>query len=241
MADATLLERQRAFARHLRDPAAHPAPPGVAEHRLQVYRTLLHDNIAALLGGSFPVVRQTLGDDAWRALVRAFYAGHRCRTPLFTAIAGEFVEWLSERDAAVHGDPPWLAELAHYEWVELDLQILAPEAPSSRLSLLARPLAYAWPVHRIAPGHQPAEPPGEPTLLLARRDAQGDVRFSALSPLAYLLLQALAGSAPTQGDGAILDRLASDTGAAGDARFHAQGAAMLRRLVDEGIALPALC
>src|SRR3546814_5838583 len=78
---------------------------------------------------------------------------------------------------------PWLRELAHYEWAELALQIseatredIAHDArgdpgssPGQALlagcplpSPLAWPLAYAWPVHRIGPDHQPLEQPAQP-------------------------------------------------------------------------------
>lgn len=237
----TLREQQLAFARHVRDPDANPAPEGVEDRRLAVYRELFHNNMAALLGNSFPVLRETLGEGSWRALVRAFYAGHRARTPLFTAIAGEFVAWLAAREAAP-ADPPWLAELAHHEWVELDLQLRDPtghahaDGDEHRLSPLARVLAYAWPVHRIGPAYRPAEPPAAPTLLLACCGADGEVRFAELSPLAFRLLQRLAEPAhgPTQ---ALVAGLADEAGRAGDDAFAVEARAMLQRLVDDGVVL----
>jgi len=240
----TLRAQQLAFAHHVRDPDAHPTPDGVEDHRLRVYRELFHANIATLLGGSFPVIRRALGEDAWRALVRAFYAGHRARTPLFTAVAREFVDWLAARDAGP-ADPPWLAELAHYEWVELDLQIAEDDqaddpAREFTLAPLVRPLAYAWPVHRIGPGHRPTTPPGSPTLLLARRDASGDVRFSELSALVFRLLQLL--DDPVHRTGTeVLGHLADEAGRAADPAFLSDAAGMLGRLVDEGIARRRLC
>ena len=68
MAD-TLQDQQFALSRHLRDPS-HPPPPGIEERRLAIYRDLFFNNIESLLAGNFPVIRQTLGDDAWRRLVR---------------------------------------------------------------------------------------------------------------------------------------------------------------------------
>lgn len=237
MPDATgpLRSQLLAFARHVRDPGAHGPPPGVEDRRLRLYRELFLSSIEGLLAGSFPVIRRTLGDTAWRALVRDFYTGHRCSTPLFTEVGGEFVDWLAARDPSASGGAPWLAELAHYESVELELQLL-PQAAVG-LSPLARPLAYAWPVHRIGPDWQPVDRPAAPTLLLARRDADGDVRFSELSPLVFRLLQLFdevgACDAPTA-----LGMLAMEAGTAGDAGFLAQGEAMLQRLVDEGTLLP---
>ena len=232
-ANDPLRARLLAFAHHVRDPAAHAPPPGIEERRLRVYRELFLGSMEGLLAGSFPVIRRTLGDERWQALVRDFYAGHRCSTPLFAEVAGEFVDWLAARDP-VAGDPPWLAELAHYEWIELDLQLQAePRRGTSVLSPLARALAYAWPVHRIGPGWQPAECPSAATLLLARRDPAGDVHFSELSPLVFRLLQLLDGDAPP-GPAQALDALAAEAGMAGDAAFRAQGEAMLQRLHEEG-------
>ena len=220
-----LRARQLAFAHHVRDPDANAPPPGIEERRLRVYRELFLASIGGLLAGNFPVIRRTLADDGWQALVRAFYTG----------------------DAAAKGDPPWLAELAHYAWVEHALQISEADAPDMvgadhvALSPLARPLAYTWPVHRIGPDFQPIEVPSTPTLLLARRDSDGDVRFSELSPLVFRLLQLLdTDAAPRTADDA-LALLAGEAGAADDAGFRADGVAMLQRLIDEGTVIRALC
>lgn len=258
----TLRGQQLAFAHHVRDPAANPAPPGIEERRLRVYRELFLASIDGLLAGNFPVIRRTLPDADWQALVHAFYTTHRCTTPLFTEVAREFVDWLAARDPAA-GDPPWLPELAHYEWIELDLQLSDAEPAPCRsrfsgdpvteshrrqggsykfaLSPLARPLAYAWPVHRVGPGHQPTEAPAAPTLLLARRDDAGDVHFSELSPLVFRLLQLLDGAAGARTPDELLATLAREAGEIGNAGFQRDGHAMLQRLQDEGTVIHALC
>lgn len=258
---ANLRAQQLAFAHHVRDPGTNP-PPGIEERRLRVYRSLFLDSMGGLLAGNFPVIRRTLPDAAWQGLVREFYAGHRCTTPLFTEVGGEFVEWLATRDPPA--GPPWLPELAHYEWIELALQVSDAEtaAPCGsrhageafreglrrhggshdlRLSPLARPLAYAWPVHRIGPDWQPLEPPATPTLLLVRRDAAGDVGFSELSPLVFRLLQLLETSEPPWTAERLLATLAGEAGERGNAAFLEAGNAMLERLLDEGTVLRALC
>ncbi|MGJ4728052.1 HvfC family RiPP maturation protein [Luteimonas sp. SDU101] len=250
MAEAASLRAQQfALSRHLRDPQAVPPPAEIPVERLAIYRDLLYNNLQSLLAGNFPVLRSTLSDPRWHGLVRAFYAGHRCRTPLFTEIGREFVRWLEQiHDPSM---PPWLAELAHYEWVELALQIsdatsadLGPLAPAGDhaslldatpvLSPLAWPLAYRWPVQRIGPHYQPEIAPDAPTLLLVRRTADGEVRFAALSPLAFRLLELLA---PGERSGReCLHALAAEAGlddAQADA-FLAEGAALLARMAVDG-------
>ena len=239
---AKLREQQFAFARHLRDASANAPPPGIEERRLAVYRELFYNNIDSLLAGGFPVIRKTLGDTRWHAVVRAFHAGHRCRTPLFTEVGREFIDFLQSHDDDAH--PPWLAELAHYEWVEMALQVaddpVPPHDPIGNLlegvpvvSPFAWPLAYRWPVSRIGPGFEPVIAPQQPTLLLVRRDADGRVRFAEISALVYRLLVM-----PVEMPGCtgrdILLAMSKEAAAKDPQQFVADGLAMLQRLRDEG-------
>jgi hypothetical protein len=202
-----LREQQFTMARHLRDPDAHAPPPGIEERRLRIYRELFFNAIESLLAGGFPVIRQTLGEAGWKALVRAFYARHRSRTPLFPQVAGEFVEYL-DMHASEDMLLPWLPELAHYEWVEQALFVSdATIPPHDRdgdliegvpvLSPLALPLAYRWPVSEIGPGQVPKQAPKEATTLLVHRDAQGEVRFTKIAPLVHRLLEMIRSHART--------------------------------------------
>jgi len=242
-----LREQQAAFAAHLRDPVANPAPTGIEPRRMAIYRDLFFNNIAGLLAGNFPVIRRTLGEEAWNGLVRRFYANHRSRTPLFPELAREFIRFLEEQAGA--DDPPWLLELAHYEWIELAVQIddspLPAHDPDSDLldgvpvvSPWIRALAYQWPVHTLGPGHTPSTPPPAPTLLLVRRDADGSARFAAISPLLYRLLELL-GEGGRSGR-AQLQALAEEAGVAADDDFIAQGSTMLARMHAEGTLLGAV-
>ena len=245
-----LRAQQFALSRHLRDPDVVAAPKGIESRRLQVYRDLLYNNLQGLLAGNFPVIRQTLDDADWHAMVRAFYVGHRCRTPLFTEIGREFVRWLEATADADAAWPPWLPELAHYEWVELALQISDAMAPGDLVADLgtdpgaallrgipvpspwAWALAYRWPVHRIGPDYLPAQPPEQPTLILARRDPTGDVRFAQLSPLVFRLLE-LVGDGARSGRDCLL-ALATEAGVADTEAFITEGRDMLVRMHAEG-------
>ena len=240
--ETTLGERQFVLARHIRDPECNRPPPGLQDRRLKVYRELFFSAIEGLLAGGFPVIRETLGTAHWLELVRAFYAGHRSRTPLFTEIAGEFVAYLEGRadDAAI---PPWLPELAHYEWVEQalfvsDAQILAHDPDGDLLdgmpllSPLAVPLIYRWPVTEIGPRHRPADAPDAPTTLLVHRDDEHQVRFTRIASLAYSLLESLASHAWTGREHLVA--LAAQVGVE-PAALEADGLRMLRDLRERGV------
>lgn len=244
-----LRAQQFTLAAHLRDPAGAPPPPGIEERRLQVYRDLFYNSVQSLLAGNFPVIRKILGAEPWHALVRDFYRDYRCSTPLFPELPREFIQYLQERAEAGLGDAPWLLELAHYEWMELALDLSEagaddePHEPAGDLlegvpvpSPLAWPLAYAWPVHRLSPDYQPAEPPEQPTLLLVQRDAAYKVRFNELSPLTFRLLQRLS-EFPDATGREQLQALAAEAGATDLPGFIAQGQAMLAQLRDSGVLL----
>jgi hypothetical protein len=197
----SLHEQLMTLASLVRDPL-QPEPAGIEARRLAVYRQLFIGNLESLLGGGFPVIRASLGAKHWQALVHAFYADYRCQTPLFTELAGEFVSCLEEGAGDTLGLPPWLAELAHYEWMESALLLSDSREPAHDpegdllegvplLSNLAWPLAYRWPVCDIGPNHLPTAAPTEPTIILIQRRTDQRVHFSRLAPLAYALLASL--------------------------------------------------
>lgn len=238
----TLHQQQQALTRYLRDPEQCPAPAGMDVARAQVYRDLIFENMRSLLSGTFPVLVSVLGQDKWRACVRRFLREHRCVTPRFGEIAQEFVGYL-----AAHPSPDWplfVAELAHYEWVEMVLLQAEAEPLSShdeaslldsplRVSPLAWPLAYQWPVHRLAPNYQPSTPPAEPTLLLVRRTPGFEVRFSELSLLAWRLLQRIE-EYPGLAGREQLRALAQEAGVSGF-DFMDNAVALLRRMQEERV------
>lgn len=212
-----LADLQRQFAAHIRDPEHHAAPAGIEDRRMQIYRELFFNNISSLLAGNFPVLRALHDDDAWAALVRDFYAGHRCGTPLFPEVPREFLRYLQDSRAPRPEDPPFLLELAHYEWTELALSLDERELSDvpaiadgdlldgyPALSPLAWPLSYRYPVHRIRPDYRPQEPPAEATHLLVYRDRTDTVRFMQLNVVTRLLLELLREDCGSSGRAALL-------------------------------------
>ena len=195
---------QYAFAAHIRNPSKQAAPDDVDDRRMQVYRNLFFNNISRFIANNFPVMRQMYTDSEWRGLVREFYSEHLCRTPLFPELPKEFLRYLEEHRAQRPGDPSFLLELAHYEWIEIALAQderelddikadrtadLLEEIPV--LSPLAWPLTYRYPVHRIGPNNRPSNPPAAPTQLLVYRNRADKVRFMQLNDVTQWLITAL--------------------------------------------------
>ncbi|MBQ1784710.1 MAG: putative DNA-binding domain-containing protein [Gammaproteobacteria bacterium] len=195
----SLSQLQLALANHLRHPD-NPAPAGLDERRLRVYRELIGNNICSFIHSCFPVSRRIHGA-GWQPLIDSFVAEHSCRSPLFLDIPAEFLAFATRRWGDAVGGKPFGAELLHYEWMELvvatrpaspvSLWDGAPELPL-HLHVAAAPLLYRYPVHQISVDHQPSKPPEQPTGLLVYRDGDDEVRFMALAPLLVLALQLLA-------------------------------------------------
>jgi len=242
-------ELQRQFAAHIRDPERQPPPAGIEDRRLKIYRELFFNNLRSMLAGNFPVLHGLYAADDWSALVRDFYAEYRCQTPLFTEIAREFLRYLQDVRQDRPEDPPFLLELAHYEWVELALELdeREPDAADVQadgdlldgapvLSPLAWPLSYRFPVHRIRPDYRPVDPPAEATHLLVYRDRQDRVRFMELNAVARLLVEHLQNHPHASGR-ASLATIAAEIGHADPARVIAAGAGLLADLRERGVIL----
>ncbi|MHB1246496.1 MAG: HvfC family RiPP maturation protein [Sulfuriferula sp.] len=196
---------QLAFTAHLRDPAAHPRPRTIEARRMAVYRELIYNNVENALLACFPVLHKVLGKRRWRKLVRGFFVLHRSRSPYFRQIPDEFIRFLQHERLPAAEYPPFIQELAHYEWIELVLSVSTQAANPGELDaypdlLEKRPvlnpvltlLDYAYPVHRIGPKYQPLETPAQITWLLVFRDRADRVRFIVLNPVSARLVSLLA-------------------------------------------------
>ncbi len=194
---------QMQMVEYLRDPTGTVAPDAEVR-RLNIYRDLFYNNIEGFISSGFPVLRSLYADDAWHRLVRSFVRDHRCQTPLFPRISEEFLTYLMQEYQPCEEDPLFLSELAHYEWVELALDIadseLALESIDASADLmagvpivspLAWSLAYSYPVHTIGPGHVPEAPGETPTYLIVYRDRGDNVRFMETNATTARLLQLL--------------------------------------------------
>ncbi|UHD16534.1 HvfC family RiPP maturation protein [Thiocapsa bogorovii] len=244
------IRRQRAFAAHLRDPTRIPGPEDVEDRRMAIYRDLVFNNVSALLAGNFPVLRRILSDACWDDLIRDFFVRHRAKTPIFLELGQEFLDFLQSARTDDPRDPPFLLELAHYEWVELALQISDVEPDRTRIdptgdllegrpvvSPLAWNLSYRFPVHRIGPDCRPDAPPPEPTHLVVYRTANDDIAFLEINAVTQRLLILLGEQTSPQTGRAALNRIAAELGHTAPDKIVAFGAELLEDLRTKGVVL----
>ncbi|MGI9295089.1 MAG: HvfC family RiPP maturation protein [Pseudomonadales bacterium] len=197
--------QQKLWTAHLRHPDVHAAPPAIEDRRLQIYRDLLYKNVEGFISCAFPVLRKVTDDVAWHAMVRDFMHRHVCQTPYFMEIAQEFIQYLENERGLQDADPPFLLELAHYEWVEIALDLAETDITSISartdgslldehplVSPLAWSLAYHFPVHRIGPSLQPQQAPETPTYLVVYRNRNDKVKFMEANAVTARMLALLA-------------------------------------------------
>lgn len=241
-------DKQYAFAAHIRDPQGAPAPAGIEERRIAIYRDLFFNNLRNLLGRTFPVLKKIHGGDRWDHFIRGFMQKHRARTPYFLELPAEFLEYLQSEYEPAPDDYPFLAELAHYEYIELALSVstesddlgtidadgdLLKDVPVK--SALAWMFAYRYPVHRISAEFLPTEPSEQPVYIAVYRDGDDKVGFLELNPVSAHLLNAIEGNEAGHSGETLLRDIADDIGYADKAAFVQHGLAAMQQMRDLGI------
>ena len=235
-------QKQYAFAAHIRDPEQNPAPAGVEDRRMAIYRDLFFNNLHNLIGSTFPVIKKLHTREKFRSLIRAFMVHHQAQTPYFLEIPREFLAFLENEYELQDDDFPFLIELAHYEWVELALSVSVETNDEKAVdpegdllegiplpSALAWSFAYQYPVHRISPDFQPTEPGEAPTFLAISRKANDDMDFLELNPVTARLLELIEANEQDSGRELLL-KLAQEINYADAEALVAHGAEAMRQM-----------
>lgn len=200
---------QYQFSAHIKNPHKNTYSsaklPGLVKlniepRRLKAYEDLFFNNLRGFFSNIFPVLTSIMGNERWLELIREYLQKHDSKTPLFHELGQEFLDFLQNEYEALANDPPFILELAHYEWVELAVgiepleSVLNPEGivleydEVYQLSPVAWPLVYEWPVHRLDAKNMLDDKPEWVTTLLVYRDDEDAVQFMELSPVLYKLL-----------------------------------------------------
>jgi hypothetical protein len=253
----TLRAQQYKFAAHLRDPENVPPPSDIEDRRMAIYRNLFINNVTNFLCQSFPVLSDLMEDERWKMLIRDFYRDHKSHSPLFPDMPKEFLDYLAnERTSGQHSDnqddPPFIYELAHYEWIETGLA-LAEEPPANPeidpagdllahkpvTSTLAWLFSYQYPVNEIGKDNQPDLPAAEPLHYLLFRDQSDKVNFLKLNIVSARLFEILNTNTSFSGHDA-LGKIAAEMSHPEPDRVITSGSSILKQWHDKGIVLGTL-
>lgn len=241
MADRPKFQQQQyAFAAHIRDPQKAPAPDGIEDRRMAIYRELFFNNLKSLLSNMFPVLKKLHSDQHWRRLVRKFMQQHQAHTPYFLQLPAEFLDFLQNEYELEPDDFPFLVELAHYEYIELALSVSEDANDMAGVddegdllagipvkSALAWAFAYQYPVHRISSDFLPDAPAEHPVYLAVYRGSDDKVGFLELNAVTAGLLNAIEENEAGLTGEQLLRKLAADIGYSDVDAFVEHGASAL--------------
>ncbi len=192
------------FAGHLRNPEGVAKPSNIEDRRMKVYRDLFYNNVENFCSNSFPILRDLIAEEKWHQLVRDFFVHYRAHSPYFKDISKAFLDYLENHRETSNDDYPFMLELAHWEWMELNALSDVGDIkqfPHDRngdlyqqkivISPLAWPLVYQYPVHRIGDAYLPESEPEQPTFLIISRNREHEVDFMETNAITYRLLEIL--------------------------------------------------
>lgn len=179
--------------------------------RLLLYRKLVRRGLSGAIRQEIPRTAARLGD-RFDAEVSAWFDEQMPRSHYLRDVAFELVAWATPRWQG-WGDDAWLADLARHELSEFEVATASEDEAEheheartgAELSLehavvfhpAARVVRYQHAVHRLRPELEARDIPArEATVLLAYRDAQHDVRYLELTPLAAAIVGRLLSGEP---------------------------------------------
>jgi len=243
----TVAALQKRFSDHIRDPDRNPAPEGIEDRRMAIYRRLFFNNLSSLFGKNFATARKIIPDPEWNELIRAFMVEHRPTTPLFPEIGREFVRFLLEHPEHYQQQWPWLAELCHWQFqltsVRNDEADPASVAADPKGDLMTghpvvnptlRMAQYQWPVHTIRVDRLPeSEQPGVLAAFRRPDDTLGRMKINVMTARLIELLQE---NADCNGHDC-LELLAREAGQTDPASLATYGQQLLGSLRDNKLVL----
>ena len=201
--------------------AGSEPPPGLRvvhgdlASRFAVYRNNVAVARISAFEDLFPVCRRLVGDDFFRAVVRAHLREAPPTSPIVARWADRFPDWLARHPDTA--DLGWLVDTARLEaaWISahhaaeaepialVDLAGLAPEVllavgvglhPSLRLVASSHPVGSIWTAHQGGEEPGPLTHSHPETVLILRPDA--DVSVHVIAEAERVFLEHLAAGSP---------------------------------------------
>ena len=199
----TLSTTQHTFTHNLRNPDNMCTVTNVTPDRMKLYQELVYNNIESIVRQAFPVITSILSSQQWHTLIQKFIQQNEGDSPYFFQLSEQFVEFLGslETETLYY---PFLLELAHYEWIELDVELEKDEEKShgniSEIKIYATPLkiqptvrvlGYFYPVHKISKDYLPSKPTKQPIFLVVYRNVYFNVKFMEVNVLTAQLIEVI--------------------------------------------------
>jgi hypothetical protein len=115
--------------------------------RLEIYRRSYEARLIECLADDYPVLQETLGEETFERLCRAYIARHPSTEPSLNRFGRHMADLCRNHPLP---EPHFAADLAALEWAVV-LAIHAPTAPPLTAQELARIPMDSWPEARLVP------------------------------------------------------------------------------------------
>lgn len=173
----------------------------------QLYQELIYNSVANFPKQCFVICQAMLGDE-FDALCREFFRQERLHSPYFPDINRDFVAFIEAKvEAGVL--PAFFADLAHFEWIELAVDLLPDAAANAIFMHRARPIAlnptlqnlrYDYAVQAIDVETQPQEIYAEESYLVMYRNLDSVISTLQTNALTFLLIEFIQNAAKQLAD-----------------------------------------
>lgn len=115
--------------------------------RLEIYRRSYHARLIECLADDYPVLQETLGEETFEDLCRAYIDRHPSTEPSLNRFGRHMADVCRTHPLPA---PEFAADLAALEWAVV-LAIHSPTAPALTVQDLASISAESWPAIRLVP------------------------------------------------------------------------------------------
>jgi hypothetical protein len=176
---------------------------GAQTNRLPNYRRLVFNVIKDALETTYPISFKYIDEEIWDEMMYQFFSTHKCIDPQVWRMPEEFYQFCLAENYAEKHDLPFLNDLLHFEWLEVEIYMMEdikyPEYKSSdnwldkKLALNPehKIIKLEYPVHLENPKDAGLKK-GDYFLLLYREKESGRVQFINLSILFTFLIENIA-------------------------------------------------
>lgn len=158
-----------------------------SEEKIDLYHNLIKTNIENTLIKGYPLTLALLSKEEWNELVTQFLIQGESHSPFLWKMPQAFFAFVKKQRYASRWNLPYLNDLLHMEWIEIDL-FMRKDAPKKKrspgvmyLNAESKLLHFQYPVFRKIDRDLPPQKGNYPVLAY-RHPMTSEVHFISLSP-----------------------------------------------------------
>lgn len=174
---------------------------GTRQDRLHNYRRLIYTIYWEALSDAYPIAKSILKEEQWDKMVDDFISEYACNEPQLFRMPFHLIEFAEQKSFSEVFSIPYLSDLLHFEWIEIEVHSMKDIEETSALSLKSRDdghldfnpylklIKLDYPIHRLK--DQNIEQLKGDYFLLVYRQKNGTVQYMELNGFTANLIEQL--------------------------------------------------